>query len=135
MLPTLIERRRRQVSDGAASALLVVDLSPRFSDATRFGDGFELVGVQHFAEVGSVEALDVGVLLGMAGLGEVPADASLGCPVLPEAGQGAESGEQQAPPTIGRIYDKIGAVELLDSLLVTHHFQPPAPLMQRRMRA
>lgn len=62
------------MTDGAVCALLVVDREPFLGDGSCVVQGAELMCVEDFQSVRSVESLDVGVLRRTTWLDEVPAD-------------------------------------------------------------
>ena len=61
--------------------LLVVFDEPALGDLLHLLDRFEDVGVEHLGAVRAVEALDEGVLVGLAGLNEAQLDVPLAGPV------------------------------------------------------
>jgi hypothetical protein len=71
LLPSSLERQRRQMTDGTVGPLLVVDRQPVAGCSTLFVERPELMGVEHFESIRTVESLDVRVLRRITGLDEV----------------------------------------------------------------
>lgn len=67
--------------------LMVVRQEPTLADGTDLVEGFEEVGVEDLLAVGPVESFDVRILVRLAWLNVVDADATYGAPIDEDLGE------------------------------------------------